>query len=246
MAGLFALSVDTQSYNPEGFMDELCDGIFLQKGAHERQIGFSTKGYTGTTAMRTFYRDEEERIRGKVRRALGPPDGIAYCGKGQGVRRSSLIGWISLCVLAEIINLQQLEHELLDAGHLLVGSRNEIIAETIIHLITGEITVLDGIRVMHKAVAGTYTLLLLAEDGVYVAQSSEVEFPLVIGKKEGAVSVASEREVLELLGFSDLGEVLPGEVLRLRMGIAAKVDVITSVETDIIVTSAEPEESCVM
>lgn len=238
MDGLFALSVDTRSYNPKDFGDELWDGVFLQKSPHEKRVGFSTKGYTGrTVAMKTFFVDKEEKMRERIIRTLDPPEGIAYCGRGQGVRRSSPIGWISLCVLAEIINLQELRHGLLSAGQLLVGARNEMIAETIIHLIAREETVLDGIKAMRTAVGGTYALLCLAHDGVYVAQSPDVEFPLIIGEKKGAVSVASEEEVLELLGFNTRREVVPGQVLRLMTGIAAKVDVLKP---------AELEESCVV
>ena len=238
MAGLFALSVDARSYDPRCFGEDLCDGVFLQRSPHEKRVVFSTKGYTGrTVAMRTFFVDEEEEVCERIIRTLDPPEGIAYCGRGQGVCRSSPIGWISLCVLAEIINLQELRHGLLDAGQLLVGTRNEMIAETIIHLIVRGDTVLDGIKAMRTAVGGSYALLVLAHDGVYVAQSPDVEFPLVIGEKEGAVAVASEEEALDLLGFNDLRKVVPGEILRFMTGIAAKVEILAP---------AELEESCVV
>ena len=233
MDGLFALSVNAQSCDPEDFGEDLCGGVSSQRGPDEERMVFCTRRHARQAAMETFFMDDEDGEYAEIIATLNSPDGIACCGEAQGVcRRSSQIGWIGLCVLAELINFEELRRRFADAKQPLGGTRDEITAKIISYLIAGEETVLDGIIALHRAGEGAYALLILAPDGVYVAQSTDVEFPLVIGKKKGAVAVASEGEVLEMVGFNDLREVVPGEILRLMSGIAVTVDTLKHVELE--------------
>jgi amidophosphoribosyltransferase len=71
----------------------------------------------------------------------------------------------------------------------------------------------DGIRHAQGMIQGSCSILLLAEDGIYAARDRLGRTPLVLGKKEGALAVASESCALPNVGFEIDKYVGPGEII---------------------------------
>jgi amidophosphoribosyltransferase len=73
--------------------------------------------------------------------------------------------------------------------------------EVIGKLITRGDNIVDGIEKMFDNIEGSISLLLLTEEGIYAARDRQGHTPLVIGKKDGAIAVASETCSFYNLGF---------------------------------------------
>jgi amidophosphoribosyltransferase len=73
--------------------------------------------------------------------------------------------------------------------------------EVIGKLITRGDNIVDGIEKMFDKIEGSISLLLLTQEGIYAARDRQGHTPLVIGKKDGAIAVASETCSFYNLGF---------------------------------------------
>jgi amidophosphoribosyltransferase len=71
----------------------------------------------------------------------------------------------------------------------------------------------EGIRRAQEAVAGSCTLLVLTEKGIYAARDRLGRTPLAIGRREGALAVSSETCAFANLGFETEHFLGPGEVV---------------------------------
>jgi amidophosphoribosyltransferase len=73
----------------------------------------------------------------------------------------------------------------------------------------------DGILNVYDKVKGSCSMLLLTEEGIYAARDKFGRTPIVIGKKDGAYSVASETISFPNLGFSVDYYLGPGEIVHI-------------------------------
>lgn len=71
----------------------------------------------------------------------------------------------------------------------------------------------DGIERMSKQVKGSFSLVILTQDGIYAARDPYAFKPLILGKGEDAYAVASESCSLSFLGMKLIRDIEPGEVL---------------------------------
>jgi len=76
----------------------------------------------------------------------------------------------------------------------------------------------DGFSKAAEKVKGAFVATLLSHQGIYVAQSPSGHKPAVIGQKDGAVAVVSESCQLSNTGFKLVGDLEPGQVIRLQNG----------------------------
>ena len=128
------------------------------------------------------------------------------------------LGRFAVVTVARINNIEELAQEMLDEGmHLSEFSSGRINPTELIGLliVRGK-TYVDGIENVFRKVKGSCSLLLLTEDGVIAARDSWGRTPIVVGKKDGAMAVASENTAFPNLGYETLHYLGPGEIIRIQ------------------------------
>jgi amidophosphoribosyltransferase len=213
MAGLFALSIDSKIYQGN-FLEDLFWGTFYQQHLGEEYAGIGT--YNGETIKIRTHRGLFRPTFSNDMIGLEGTEGVGYCGT---VREpyftNSRVGKLALCFSGNVINLSQLVERFKNFGH--TFEREDDI-EIIGNLIAQGNNIVDGIKKMDKEIQGAYSLLVLTEDGIYAIRGSTGHWPLVIGKKEGAVIAASESAGFSNLGFKLIRDLKPGEIVLLKNG----------------------------
>ena len=81
------------------------------------------------------------------------------------------------------------------------------------HLICKQDSFENGIRYAQEAIDGSLTLLIMTKDGIYAARDIYGRTPLVIGHREGAYCAAFENFSYINLGYTDVKELGPGEIV---------------------------------
>ena len=74
-------------------------------------------------------------------------------------------------------------------------------------------TIVDGLRYLQEKVDGSLTVLLLTSEGIYASRDRLGRTPVIIGKKADAHCVSFESFAFLNLGYEDLKELGPGEVV---------------------------------
>ncbi len=96
-------------------------------------------------------------------------------------------------------------------------------SELVAKLISQSDNLIDGIQSIFNEIEGSCSLLLLNEDGIYVARDKFGYTPLAIGKKRDAWAVTSETSAFTNLGFEIEKFVAPGEIILINnQGMIAK------------------------
>ena len=85
--------------------------------------------------------------------------------------------------------------------------------ELIAALINQEDDFVSGITRMQEEIAGSCSLLLLTEKGIYAARDKYGRTPVVLGQKDGAYCAAFESSALLNLDYKPLRELGPGEIV---------------------------------
>ena len=104
------------------------------------------------------------------------------------------LGRFAIVTVARINNIEELAQQMLEEGmHLSEFSSGKINPTELIGLliVRGK-TFVEGIENVFRMVKGSCSLLLLTEDGVIAARDSWGRTPIIVGKKDGAMAVASE------------------------------------------------------
>jgi amidophosphoribosyltransferase len=222
MAGLFALSADPTVYRGR-FSEDLFWETFYQQHLGEEYAGLSISD--GQTIRVQTHRGLFRSTFGTNFETLRSPgtvltEGIGYCGSSrEPFLVDSKMGEWSICFSGNIINRVELINHFKTLGHIFEKRTEEISdIEVIAKLIAQGEGLVDGIKKMTKAIRGTYSLLILTTKGIFAVRSPSGHWPLVIGKKEGAVAVASEPGGFNNFGFKLYRDVKPGEVILLKDG----------------------------
>lgn len=128
----------------------------------------------------------------------------------------SHLGTYAITTVGRINN----EKELLDlafqkgTSHFLEMSGNRINAtEMVASLINQQDSIVEGIRYAQEKIDGSMTILLLTADGIYAARDRLGRTPLVLGKKEDAICASFESFAYLNLGYKELRELGPGEIV---------------------------------
>jgi len=87
--------------------------------------------------------------------------------------------------------------------------------ELVATLINQENSFANGIRRAQEAVEGSCSLLLLTQEGVYVARDRLGRTPVIIGRKEDAYAATLESCAFPNLGYSHVKDLGPGEIVRM-------------------------------
>lgn len=100
--------------------------------------------------------------------------------------------------------------------HFLEMSRGEINpTEMVSALIDQEDTLTNGMLRAQQEIEGSLTMLVLNHDGIYASRDRLGRTPLIIGKKEGAYCASFESSALPNLGYRQVYELGPGEIVLL-------------------------------
>lgn len=131
---------------------------------------------------------------------------------------NSHLGRFAIVTVARINNIEELAKQMLNEGMYLSEFSSGKInpTELIGILIIRGKTYVEGIENVFRMVKGSCSLLLLTEDGVIAARDSWGRTPIVVGKKDGAMAVASENTAFPNLGYETLHYLGPGEVIRIQ------------------------------
>jgi amidophosphoribosyltransferase len=75
----------------------------------------------------------------------------------------------------------------------------------------------DGIKYAQTLIEGTCTILLLTRDGIIAARDKVGRLPIWIGRREDGYSVSFEPFAHQKLGFEDLRELGPNEIVKITV-----------------------------
>lgn len=125
-------------------------------------------------------------------------------------------GTYAITTVSKINNVNALTKMLFDNGHshFLEMSGGSINAtELVASLINQKENLIDGINYALEQVEGSLSLLLLNQNGIYVARDKQGRTPVVIGRKDDAFCASFENYAYKNLGYKDYKELGPGEVV---------------------------------
>lgn len=128
----------------------------------------------------------------------------------QPIMLESKLGIFVIAFSGNIINAEQLFNELKNKGHSF-SSHTQI--ELIAKLIVQGNDFVDGLKKLAEKAKGSYTILILTEDGIYAARDKHGFKPLVLGKTENDYIVSSESRPFSLAGAKIIRDVVPGEIV---------------------------------
>lgn len=199
-------------YSKENCVNDIYLGIdFLQHRGQE---------YCGIATVRN---DEINLIthRGRVGerftelefQSLGGNFGIGHVSlrDRQPIRLETNLGSFAACFSGNIINADELFLDLKRKGY---SFSTTSYIELILKMIGEEKDVVEGISMMSEKILGSFSLLLLNSEGIYLARDPYGFRPLILGRGEKEkFIVASESRAIESLDMEIERDVKPGEII---------------------------------
>ena len=88
-------------------------------------------------------------------------------------------------------------------------------SELIAALINQQEDLVSGIRYAQEQIEGSMTILILTPEGIYAARDRLGRLPVLIGQSEDGCCVSFESFAYQKLGYRDVYELGPGEIVRL-------------------------------
>lgn len=131
----------------------------------------------------------------------------------------SNLGTYAICIIGVINNASELIKQYLSfsGGHFgaMTGGRINN-TELVAALIDQKSNFADGIKFAAEAVEGTLSMLLLTENGNIIAARDRLgRLPVAIGQNESGFCVSFEAFAYKKLGYTDLRELGPGEIVEI-------------------------------
>ena len=129
---------------------------------------------------------------------------------------NSHLGRFAISTIGKINNLDELVSHLLDQNmHLTEFSSGRVNPTELVGLliVQGKDFV-AGIENVYNLIKGSCSILILTEDGIIAARDSWGRTPIVLGKRDNALAVASESSSFFNLGFETEYFLGPGEIVR--------------------------------
>lgn len=125
-------------------------------------------------------------------------------------------GTYAITTVGKINNLDEIVKQIFSMGHghFLEMSGGDINAtELVAAIINQKDNLIEGITYAQELIEGSMTLALLTEKGIYVARDKLGRTPVSIGKKEDAYCFSFESFAYLNLGYEEVRELGPGEVV---------------------------------
>ena len=131
----------------------------------------------------------------------------------------SHLGHYAITTVGRINNINELVEKCLEKNfiHFLEMSKGEINpTEVVAALIDQEKTFKDGILNAQQEISGSCTMLVLTKDGIYASRDRLGRTPLIIGEKDDAYCVSFESSAFINLGYKQIYELGPGEIVLIN------------------------------
>lgn len=172
--------------------------------------------------QREIHNIENAPFRTKFERTLSEMKGNAAIGcisdtDPQPLLMVSKLGKYAICTIGIVNNAEELMGDILSHGgyfDAMTGSKvnsNELIAA----LINTKDNYVDGIRYAQSRIDGTASILILTDRGTLIAARDKLgRLPVLLGKGEDGYCVSFESFAYKKLGYSDFGELGPGEIVE--------------------------------
>ncbi|MFO7807695.1 MAG: hypothetical protein R6V40_04740 [Candidatus Moraniibacteriota bacterium] len=216
MSGLFGINARMEiakgEVNPA---NDLYWGTFYQQHLGEMYCGIAI--FDQEQRLKTInkdgrfgdaFRSEKSLWETKLTTALG------YCGVQEApFSAESISGKFSLCFTGNITNKDQLKNYFLKQGNIFTREGDEI--ELLSKIIATELDVVEGLKAVARYVKGACSILVATEDSLYAYSDSH--WPLVVGKKNGEIVVATSSCGFGNLGF-ELIEDLENRIIQIQEG----------------------------
>ena len=131
----------------------------------------------------------------------------------------SKFGSYAICMVGIINNIDKLieKHFQNNGGHFDAMTGGKVnSAQLLAALIESQSDITSGIRFAQDEIDGTASILILKDNGNIIAARDKVgRLPVKIGKGENGYAVAFESFAYEKLGFEDVKELGPGEIVEI-------------------------------
>ncbi|MCR5742114.1 MAG: amidophosphoribosyltransferase [Lachnospiraceae bacterium] len=124
-------------------------------------------------------------------------------------------GTFAITTVSKINNAEDIVSGILkDKVHFFEMSNGEINpTELVAALINQKDNLIEGIKYALDTIDGSLSLLLLTPKGIYAARDNMGRTPVVMGKKEDAICACFESHSFLNLGYQNLKELGPGEIV---------------------------------
>lgn len=127
-------------------------------------------------------------------------------------------GTYAITTVGKVNNVDSIVEELFSKGHshFLEMSGGDINAtELVAAIINEKDNLVEGMQYAQELIEGSMSIMLLTPKGIYVSRDKLGRTPVAIGKKENAYCAAFESFAYLNLGYQDVKELGPGEIIVL-------------------------------
>ncbi len=130
----------------------------------------------------------------------------------------SRFGTYAVASAGLVQNRKAITHALFERGSVFTETSNQDInsVEVLAKILDKGKDLTEGISLIYSVIEGSASLLILTEDGIYAARDKLGRTPLAIGEDDGDFMVASESSAFVNLGFKQIKEIGPGEIVRIN------------------------------
>ncbi len=201
---------------------ELFYGTDYHSHLGTKRGGMATLNDNGNFA-RSIHNLDNSHFRAKFEEDLGKFDGKSGIGvisdnDPQPIILNSHLGKFAIVTVGKISNIDELEKELLAKGRnfteMSSGATNP--TELTALLVTEGNSFKEGIEIARDKIKGSCSFLILTNEGIYSCRDKYGRTPLIIGKKNNTLAIASETCSFSNLGFEEEYYVGPGETVLVK------------------------------
>ncbi|MBP3205600.1 MAG: amidophosphoribosyltransferase [Lachnospiraceae bacterium] len=125
-------------------------------------------------------------------------------------------GTYAITTVGKINNTEEILKEIFSHGHshfLEMSGGDVNPTELVAAIVNQKDNLVEGMRYVQELVEGSMTFLIMTPKGIYAARDRMGRTPVVLGKKEDAYCVSFESFAYLNLGYTDLRELGPGEIV---------------------------------
>lgn len=126
-------------------------------------------------------------------------------------------GYIAMAHNGDIVNSNHLREELIKEGYVFESDTD---SEVLCYLIKKEHNdskdIIDALEKISKMIIGSYSLVILINDELFVVRDPAGMKPLAIAKLEDDYIVASETVAFDVIGAEIIRDVKPGEIIYFK------------------------------
>ncbi len=213
MSGFFAVA------SKENCIWDLFFGTDYHSHLGTRRGGMVTYGKTGFD--RAIHNISNSPFRTKFERDVEELEGNLGIGcisdyEPQPLLVNSHLGSYAIATIGRMNNLEELVQDCYETGHtqfMAMSGSAVNPTELVAALINRKNSFVEGIRFAQEKIEGSMTIIILTQEGIFVARDRLGRTPVIIGKKENAFCASFESFAYLNLGYEDYKELGPAEIV---------------------------------